>query len=349
MFENTSKRCYAGKTVYSMSRETIIDHEMKCDDGDLRSLRPRSLDEFIGQEKVKEKLRIYIKAAAKRGEPIDHILLHSPPGLGKTTLASIIAYEMGVNIKRSSGPVIEKPGDLAAIISNLSAGDVLFIDEIHRLRRNVEEMLYPALEDFELDIILGEGPNAQSIRLDIAPFTLIGATTRTGLLTSPLRDRFEVVFHLGFYKGEELEEIVLRGGQLLEIKIEKKGAEEMARRARGTPRIANRLLKRVRDFAQVKGDGIITAEIAERALGMLDIDEHGLDYLDRKILQTIIHKFAGGPVGLETLAASLSEEKDTISEVYEPYLLKKGFIKRTPQGRVATDRTYKHLDNNRLL
>lgn len=313
------------------------------EDRTLRTLRPRNLQEFIGQERIKERLELYLQAAAERGDVLDHILLHGPPGLGKTTLAMITAVEMEVKIKISSGPVIERPGDLAAILTGLSDGDVFFIDEIHRLRRNVEELLYPAMEEFKLDLMIGEGPNARSIRIDLPRFTLIGATTRTGLLTSPLRDRFEVVFHLDFYEPEELKEIVLRGGQILRIELMEEGAEEIARRARGTPRVANRLLKRVRDFAQVRGAGMIDGKVAREALEMLEVDHEGLDELDRQILKTIIEKFGGGPVGLETLAAALSEEKDTLSEVYEPYLLKEGFLHRTPQGRVATERAYQHL------
>lgn len=312
-------------------------------DQSLRALRPTLLDEFVGQEGIKRRLRIYIEAAKARGEPLDHVLLLSPPGLGKTTLAHIIAHEMGVNIKVSSGPAIERPGDLAAILTRLSPGDVFFIDEIHRLRRQVEEVLYPAMEEYKLDIVLGEGPHARSLRLDLAPFTLVGATTREGLLTSPLRDRFEVTFRLEFYTPQELSEIIRRAGARLGVEVSEEGAWELATRARGTPRIALRLLRRARDVAQVAKAPLIDRELARRTLDMLGIDEEGLDGLDRRILEVIIDRFDGGPVGLETLAAALGEDRDTISEVYEPYLIARGFIRRTPQGRQATEKAYRHL------
>ncbi len=325
----------------------------KPGDSGLSNLRPKKLDDFIGQEEVKKRLSILLEAALNRGDSVDHTLFHGPPGLGKTTLAHIVSHEMGVNIKTTSGPAIDKPGDLAAIVSNLTPGDILFIDEIHRLRRNVEEVLYPAMEDYKIDIVIGEGPSAQSIRLDVPPFTLIGATTRTGLLTSPLRDRFEVVLHLDFYDIDAIEEIVLRGADLLDVEINDGvgGANEIAKRSRGTPRIANRLLKRTRDYAEVRADGYIDREVAKEALEMLGIDEKGLDKLDRKILKTIIEKFDGGPVGIDTISAALSEQKDTISEVYEPYLLTKGFLERTSQGRKITHKGLEHLgyDDQRLL
>ena len=313
------------------------------DEPSLVNLRPGQLDDFIGQEEIKEKLHIYITAAKGREEPLDHVLLHGPPGLGKTTLAQIIASEMGVSIRTSSGPAIEKAGDLASILTNLKPHDVFFIDEIHRLRRNVEEILYPAMEDYKIDIILGEGPNAQSLRIDLPPFTLIGATTRAGLISAPMRDRFEVAFRLAFYQVEELQQIIIRAGKLLGIEVTEDGARELASRSRGTPRIAVRLLRRTRDVAQVKGEGQIDEEMARRSLDLLRIDEVGLDTLDRALLQAIVIKFGGGPVGLDTLAASLSEEKDTITDMVEPYLLQNGFIQRTPQGRIATERAYKHL------
>jgi len=308
-----------------------------------QTLRPRTLDEYIGQEKVKEQLRIFIQAALKRGEPLDHVLLYGPPGLGKTTLASIIANEMGVGIRITSGPAIERPGDLAAILTNLSDGDVLFIDEIHRLSRSVEEILYPAMEDFALDIIIGKGPSARSIRLDLPKFTLVGATTRAGMLTSPLRDRFGVIHRLELYTTDELTRIVIRSAGILGIPIDPEGAREIAARSRGTPRVANRLLKRVRDFAQIKADGVITQEVAREALELLEVDSIGLDEVDRKILRTIIEKYNGGPVGLDTLAASTGEESTTIEDVYEPFLLQMGFIARTPRGRVVTPLAYRHL------
>ncbi len=307
------------------------------------SLRPRSFDEFVGQEKIKENLKIFIKAAIQRGDPLDHTLFSGPPGLGKTTLAHIISYEMGVNIKGTSGPVLEKQGDLAAILTNLSDRDILFIDEIHRLPRIVEEVLYPAMEDFQLDIIIGQGPNARTLKLNLPRFTLIGATTRTGLLTSPLRDRFGIINRLEFYSVEELSTIVMRSARILNIPITEEAATEIARRSRGTPRIANRLLRRIRDFAQVKGEGIIDIEITKESLNSLDVDEKGLDETDRKLLRIIIEKFGGGPVGIESLSASLREEKDTIEDVYEPYLMQEGFIERTPRGRLATLRAYEHL------
>ncbi|HEU68780.1 MAG TPA: Holliday junction branch migration DNA helicase RuvB [Candidatus Acetothermia bacterium] len=308
-----------------------------------RTLRPQSLAEFVGQASIRERLQVYIQAAKARGEPLDHVLLLSPPGLGKTTLAHIIAREMGSEIKVSSGPAIERPGDLAAILTHLSPGDVLFVDEIHRLRAPVEEVLYPAMEDYKLDIVVGEGPHARSIRLDLAPFTLVGATTREGLLTTPLRDRFEVVFRFDFYGPEELAEIVVRAAPRIGCAVDLEAAQELALRARGTPRIAIRLLRRARDVAQVEGMDRITTQAAQETLAMLGIDELGLDALDRRILEVLIDRFDGGPVGLETLAAALGEDPDTIADLYEPFLISLGFLRRTPQGRLATGRAYAHL------
>ncbi|RME68293.1 MAG: Holliday junction branch migration DNA helicase RuvB [Nitrospirae bacterium] len=307
------------------------------------TLRPKSLDEFIGQTKIKENLKVFIEATLKRAEPLDHVLFYGPPGLGKTTLAHIISKELGVNIKVTSGPMLERPGDLAAILTNLNEHDILFIDEIHRLPRVVEEVLYPAMEDFQLDIVIGQGPNARTLKVNLPPFTLIGATTRTGLLTSPLRDRFGMIMRLEFYSPEELQEIVKRAARILQVEIEEEAAKEIARRSRGTPRIANRLLKRIRDFAQVRGDGVVDIEITRFALQAMDVDHRGLDEMDRRLLRTIIEKYGGGPVGLDTLAASLREDRETIEDVYEPYLLQEGFIERTPRGRVATQEAYKHL------
>ena len=307
------------------------------------SLRPTSLAEYVGQAKLKENLTIYIQAARQRGDVLDHVIFYGPPGLGKTTLAHIIARELGVNIKATSGPALEHPGDLAAILSNLSERDVFFIDEIHRLHPAVEEILYPAMEDFQLDLVIGQGPSARSVKLALPRFTLIGATTRAGLLTSPLRERFGVINRLDFYQLAELEEIVNRSARILEIAVDTAGANEIARRSRGTPRIANRLLKRVRDFAQVKADGRITLDVAREALGRMEIDEKGFDQMDRKLLLTIIEKFGGGPVGVETLAAAVSEEKDTIEDVYEPFLIQGGYLDRTPRGRQATPLAYLHF------
>ena len=306
-------------------------------------LRPQHLDEYIGQEKAKQTLGIYIEAAKARGEALDHVLFYGPPGLGKTTLAGIIANEMGVHMKVTSGPAIEKPGEMAAILNSLQERDVLFVDEIHRLNRQVEEVLYPAMEDYAIDIMIGKGAGARSIRLNLPQFTLVGATTRAGMLTAPLRDRFGVVNRLVFYTDEELKTIILRSAKVLDVEIEDEGALELARRSRGTPRLANRLLKRVRDFAQVKYDGKITKNVANYALDLLDVDKYGLDHIDRSILLTMIEKFQGGPVGLDTLAAAISEDAGTLEDVYEPYLLKNGFIQRTPRGRVVTDFAYQHL------
>lgn len=307
------------------------------------TLRPQTLGEYVGQEKIKEKLGIYIEAARGRGEPLDHCLFCGPPGLGKTSLAHIIAREMGAPIKATAGPVIERPGDLAALLTNLEPSSVLFIDEIHRLNPVVEEILYPAMEDFKLDILIGQGPSARSVKLDLPRFTLVGATTRAGLLTSPLRDRFGIVERLDFYNAKELEKILLRSAGILDIPAEAKGAEEIAGRSRGTPRIVIRLLRRVRDFAEVRGEGKITLQIAKEALKMLEVDHLGFDAVDRKILLTIINTFSGGPVGIEALSSAMNEEKDTLEDVYEPFLLQQGFINRTPRGRVATKRAYEHL------
>ena len=322
----------------------IVNGGLREEDIDIEtSLRPKNIDDYIGQDKVKEKLKIFISAAKGRNEPLDHVLLYGPPGLGKTTLSNIIANEMGVNIRVTSGPAIDRPGDLAAILTNLGENDVLFIDEIHRLNRSVEEILYPAMEDYSLDIIIGKGPSARSIRLDLSKFTLIGATTRAGLLTSPLRDRFGVILRLELYDVENLTKIVKRSAKILDVEIDEKGASEIAKRSRGTPRIANRLLKRVRDYAQVVENGVINFGVAKSALELLEIDPLGLDNVDKKMILTIIEKFGGGPVGLDTLAASTGEERNTIEDVYEPYLLQLGFITRTPRGRVVTKNCYDYF------
>lgn len=307
------------------------------------SVRPRTFEEFVGQDKLKDNLRIFIQAAKQRSESLDHVLFCGPPGLGKTTLAHIIASELQADIKVTSGPVLERPGDLAAILTNIGDGDVLFIDEIHRLPRMAEEILYPAMEDYQLDIIIGQGPGARSLKLNLPRFTLVGATTRTGLLTSPLRDRFGIINRLNFYRPGDLEKIILRSSGILKSEIKKDAASEIAARSRGTPRIANRLLRRIRDFAQVKGDGVIDIKITKEALNAMDVDRMGFDEMDRKLLLTIIEKYSGGPVGLETLASSIREEKDTIEDVYEPYLLQEGFLERTPRGRVATRLAYGHF------
>mgnify|MGYP002517013798 CR=1 FL=1 len=317
----------------------LIEEDIKIEG----SLRPQILDDYIGQSKIKENLRIYIEAAKRRNDALDHVLFYGPPGLGKTSLAGVIANEMGVHMKVTSGPAIEKPGEMAAILNNLQEGDILFVDEIHRLNRQVEEVLYPAMEDYAIDIMIGKGASARSIRLDLPHFTLIGATTRAGLLSAPLRDRFGVIHHLEFYSIEELELIILHSAQILNVEVEGKGALELAKRSRGTPRLANRILKRVRDFAQVKYDGVITEKVAATALDLLEVDKMGLDHIDRNILFTMIEKFKGGPVGLDTLAAAIGEDAGTLEDVYEPYLLKSGLLNRTPRGRVVTDSAYHHL------
>ena len=323
--------------------EPLVSTSLLPEDSNENSLRPHTLREYIGQEKAKQNLSIFIEAARRRSEALDHVLLHGPPGLGKTTLAGIIAAEMGVNIRITSGPAIEKPGDLAALLTNLSENDILFVDEIHRLNRSVEEILYPAMEDYAIDIIIGKGPSANSIRLDLPKFTLIGATTRAGQLSAPLRDRFGVTLRLELYTPEELTRIVTRSAGILEVPIEESGALEIARRSRGTPRIANRMLRRVRDFAQVVADGTITREVADHALQALEIDQLGLDPIDRRMMRTIIENYGGGPVGLETLAATIGEEAVTLEDVYEPYLMQLGFLTRTPRGRCVTQKAYRHL------
>ena len=324
--------------------ERNISPEIKEEDAGFElNIRPRSFDEFVGQEKIKENLKVFIQAATQRKEALDHVLFCGPPGLGKTTLANIIASELGVAIKVTSGPVLERPGDLVAILTNLGASDILFIDEIHRLPRIAEEVLYPAMEDYQLDIIIGQGPSARTLKLNLPNFTLIGATTRTGLLTSPLRDRFGVINRLDFYIPEEIEKILSRSVKILDVEIKGDAAMEIAKRSRGTPRVANRLLRRIRDFAQVKGDGVIDMRITKEALGAMDVDDMGFDNMDRKLMLTIIEKYSGGPVGLETLAASIQEEKNTIEDVYEPYLLQQGFIERTPRGRMTTKLAYEHF------